>query len=106
MLQRARNRGHEPRQRLDWPAIEPAPQEADCRRETSSRRKDRMIGQTGGVEQPSLDIFGFQKWIVSQNLFARCTGSEQLQQVDNPKSRVAYARPSAALFRVDGDAFK
>lgn len=69
----------------------------------SGNHQNGVIHLRSRVGQAGLDIFPFEKRVVSQDLFLRHTRGEQIQDILNAQAIVADARAPAALLRIKRD---
>ena len=65
-----------------------------------------MLGKLCGIQQRGLDISGFEKSVIAENLILCRARREQFQQIHDAKARTADTRPPAAFARLDCDAIK
>ncbi len=64
-----------------------------------------MIQLSSGGLQPRNNVFPFKIGKFFQNLVSRESRSKQIQYINDTDPHAPYARPAAALFRIDRDSF-
>src|SRR5260370_21704701 len=82
------------------------PQEADCRRGISRRRKHDVVSLMRPVVQHRKDVFALQVWIIRQDLLVRSSRREQLEHIRNADAQSTNAGASPALAGFHGDSIQ
>lgn len=71
-----------------------------------SRGEVRMIHPSGGIQEACRNIIGLEVREIRKDLLSRLPSSEQFEHVNDAHPHTTNARSSAALQRIDRDAFE